>query len=507
MGRRWLALFALLTLVAAMAWGARGAFGTRPVFSVLTSVRPSLEDTLPDGSPFSPSTQSFLRGKHWLESVTEAAIRVDIDRAAHIRLRGAEGDEFAVKGLPIDQLVPRLFYPPARPPDAFDAYNLMMAEFSRNGLSVPRGADRDAATRFVTTLDGEAPWSLAGNYDFSPNPRLRPLRFSIVNNCLQAGLWEFSAVDRAGEIYHAWFDFPEAEYVHLVAQTNNVPPEFVRSALVWKTDPAPIALDRLRKPLEELGTVAAAVLAEQGEAVGYSTQDSRQKVAKGYAKAGEPGSLRPVGARSDLTVGLAYLTEFAPPGKYSLARNKCFDLRFLALPKNATVRRVEPRTRYHADPAQSATALRDMEYIELVLHLEEYDIVIGNLPLELLVPQEDFALNGFGVGILEPAGFAERRQILFESGPAPSYAYLVRKTGEVPMAVNSHDFGIEQLFIRAHSWDSEPWWELTISSFERIIDVIKYRIEMPEPLRAKARETADRYIAPLYLTYRDDNLR
>ena len=37
-------------------------------------------------------------------------------------------------------ILPRLFYEPAAPPDAFDAYNLMMAEFSRNSVSVPFGA-------------------------------------------------------------------------------------------------------------------------------------------------------------------------------------------------------------------------------------------------------------------------------------------------------------------------------------------------------------------------------
>lgn len=508
MNRRWFVVFgsALVAVIAVVAALRAGGFGNS--VAVSAKVAPSLEDRLPDGSPFNPSTQSFLRGKHWLESVTALEIRADSNLKADLRLKGGSGeDAFEVRDLPLDQLVPRLHYTPAVPPDSFDAFNLMMAEFSRNGLSVPQGVAKERAARFVTTLDAEAPWTLKGDYEFEPNPRTRPMRFSVVNNCLQAGLWELSAVDRAGEVYHAWFDFPESDYVRLVARTNGLPIDFAAQSLQWNTDPAPMALDRLRKPLDELGDVTVDLHRAVPEAAGYSTQDSRQKVSKEYARVASGDGLRGVKSLAELTSGPVHMRDFVVPGKYSLENDKSFDLRFLAGVQGGTVRRVEPKTSYRFNKGKSAASQLETEYLEIVLHLAEYDIVIGNLPVSLLVPHEEFALNGFGVGILEPAGFSERRRILLERGPAPSYAYLAKREADKLLAINSHDVGIEQIFIRAHAWDATPWWEITIGSFERIVDVIKYRVEMPESLHAEARRIADTYIPPLYLTYRDDNLR
>ena len=36
--------------------------------------------------------------------------------------------------------------------------------------------------------------------------------------------------------------------------------------------------------------------------------------------------------------------------------------------------------------------------------------------------------------------------------------------------LNSHDFGIEQIFIRTHLNDPSLWWEVTITSFERMVE-------------------------------------
>jgi hypothetical protein len=469
-------------------------------------VEPNLEDRLPDGSPFNPSTQSFLRGHHWLDRVDTLEIKVDSKRRGFLRLRSPDGQhQFEVRNLPLDQLVPRLHYRAASPPDAFDAFNLMMAEYSRNGLSVPKGDPGDTMAHFQTSLAAERPWKLNGDYQFEPLPDLRPIRTGVINNCLAPGLWELNATDRAGEIYHSWFRFPEGSYIRLTAATNRLDDDFVFNALQWRTEPVPSDLDRLRKKGEFLGNVAIEVLTD-ADSIGYSSQDSRRKVAGGFAMVGEQGAIRRASRRSDLTSLPARFPDFVEPGKYSLEARREFDLSFLARPLGAEVRRATPLTSY--DFLASDKSRTDERYLEVVLHLGEYRLVLGNLPAALLVPQEEFVIHGFGVGILSAADLAERRKFLIEEGPAPSFAYLLREHEGKMSAVNSHDLGVEQVFIRSHSLrEEEPWWEITVASFERIVDIIKYRVEIPRTLHEELRDIALGYISPVYLSYQDDNLR
>ena len=115
-------------------------------------------------------------------------------------------------------------------------------------------------------------------------------------------------------------------------------------------------------------------------------------------------------------------------------------------------------------------------------------------------------IHGFGVGILSASGLAERRAFLIEQGPAPSYAYLARRSGDRLYGLNSHGRGIEQVFIRSHPHAAVPYWEVVVTSYERIVDLVKYRIEMPEALREQQQQASEAYIPPIYFTYRDDNV-
>ena len=114
-------------------------------------------------------------------------------------------------------------------------------------------------------------------------------------------------------------------------------------------------------------------------------------------------------------------------------------------------------------------------------------------------------LHGFGVGILSASGFAERRRFLLDRGPQPSFAYLAaRKDGQL-VGLNSHGRGIEQIFVRSHP-DDDPHWTVTITSYERIVDLVKYRIDMPDEIVEMQRKASAGYIPPIYLSYRDDNV-
>ena len=500
------------TIVMAMSLGAVVAAATwrscvgAPEEVGVVELRPNQEHRLADGSLFTPSTQSFGRGHHALDDARLVRVSVDGEDRATVSLEPEdEAFYFRFHNMPLRQLVPRLHYAVGPEPDAFDAMNLLLAEYSRNGLSVPQGKPGDSMAHFETDLDEDAPWSLRADYDFVPNPRVRPVRASVVNNCLAPGLWEINAADRTGELHHSWFDFPAETYDALVAEVNGVTPAFAREALTWRTDPVAPDLDRLRTVALAYEPVAVSLAPD--EDAGFSSQSSRRKLARGYAHVddGEGGTRAPT-RRGELVAGEAHLVDFSPPGRYDPATRKTFDLGFLGQPRGARVAKVTPRTHYRA--AAGATAEHDGDYLELELLLgDDRRIVLGNLPLALLVPQEDFAIHGFGVGVLAAGGFAERRALLLERGPAPSFAYLMAGEGDAAVVLNSHEAGVEQVFIRTHIRDGVPSWEITVTSFERITDLVKYEVAVPSALTDAITHAARVYVSPLYLTYRDDNLR
>lgn len=471
------------------------------------------EQKNPDGTLFSPNTQSFLRGHHWLDQVASAIFEIDNELHARIHLQeeGAKTQQFDVVNLDLNLMVPRLHYPVPAHPDAFDAFNLMLAEFSRNGMSVPNGVAGDSNAHFETSLQQEHPWKLEGPYVFSPEPQLRPMRFTVVNNCLMGGLWELEAVDRAGEIYHGWMNIPAERYQNLLASVNGLEEEFAATAVNWSTEPVVADLNRLRTIQTDLGEAPFRLAPD--EAIGFSSQTSRRKIGKSYVLMGEdiPGvngapdikRYKPK-MRSELVQGPIHLVDFQPPGRYSATERRTFDVGFLGKPVRAEVHLVQPHTGYRLPFTEAAQPEENRRYIELTLQVGDHRLVLGNLPLDLLVPQEELVLHGFGVGILNQDEPAERRSLLIEQGPRPSYAYLMDAEGR--QVLNNHAAGLEQIFIRVHLEREIPVWEVTVTSFERIVDLVKYEIEIPSSLRSEVQENASRYTTPIYFSYRDDNL-
>ncbi len=475
-----------------------------------TEIRPNQEDVLEDGSLYSPATQSFLRTHHWLDTASRLEVAIDGDNQARLIFQeGDEGHEFSIRNLPMEQLVPRLHYQPADPPDDFDAFNLLMAEYARNGVTIPRGEEGDEITHFQSDFQESVPWILEGDYQFVPNKHFRPLRVGVMNNCLAPGLWELNAVDRSGEIYHAWFDFPVEHYYRLTAEVNGLDSEFVKEALKWKVPEIKLPLERLRQegPLE--GTVAVRLVEMP---VGFSSQDSRRKLAKGFVQVMRDGALDIPEKLSEFYQQPVSMSSFIEPGKYASQEPRDFDLRFLAQVSSAEVRRVTPHTHYSwndpdADPPSDGESGGELDHLQIMIRLGDRSIVIGNLPINRLVRQEDYVINGFGVGVLGPSTPIERRKILLDNGPHPPYAYLVKEADGELLALNSHDLGIEQIFIRTLPFGDRPHWTVTITSYERIVDLVKYEVEIPESLRKELIASTEKYVPPLYRTYRDDNVR
>ena len=473
------------------------------------TISPSLEDIREDGRIYNPSTQSILRGAHWLESVNQINVAIAGKETGVFEFHGkkdSEDDDYlSIRNLKLTHLVPRLYYKPASPPDAFDAMNLMLAEYSRNSLSVPHGRRGDSMAHFESSLEDESPYHLKDDYEFVPNPKFRPLRVSVTNNCLMPGLWEISAADRSGEIYHGWFDMPPDDYYGLVSRLNRLDKDFVKNSLDWSVEEVPLQLDRLREEKETLGASPVSLFS-RAEAKGFSSQDSRRKISMGFAMVEKDGKESKPESLADLTTYPVLFPDFIPPGKYSLTERKRFDLRFLREIQSATVKTVKPLTSY--SPFEKNKKNTGQSFVEVTIDLNGYRLVIGNLPGRLLVPQEDYPIYGFGVGVLSSSEPAERRAFLTEQAPPPSFAYICR-VGEdnKPVAVNSHEYGLEQVFVRTHIHDENPWWEITLASFERIVDIIKYRVEIPASLHAGLEKSTADYVSPVYRVYRDDNVR
>lgn len=470
-------------------------------------LKSTLEDRNDTGALFTPETQSLLRGAHALESIDGLDISVLRDDSATVRLKSSKSSEVVeYANIPLDQLVPRLHYAPANPPDEFDAFNLMLAEYSRNSVDFPRGREGDEMTHFRSEFDEmAAPWTLKGDYEFKANPRYMPNRMSLTNNCLGPGLWEINASDTSGEIFHGWFGFPGDRYFDLVARVNGLPLDFVSKALIFDKGDKAVDLDRLRSVKESLGRVSVK-LAEDSRA-GYSSQGSRRKLGRGFCLIEKDGKLVKPEKLSDLMKYPSHMSEFQDPGKYSFTTRRKFDFTFLGKPKQAEVLRVEPKTRYEWWTDERHPRAEKSDYIEIRLDLEGESLVFGNLPISLLVPTEDYTLHGFGVGVLSAGEPAEQRKLLFERGPFPGFGYLIRQEGGKVLGVNTHERGLEQVFIRTR-WEGDvPRFEIILTSYERMVDVVKYDVEVPAALVEELHRAKLEYIPPIYRTYRDDNLR
>ncbi|WP_372367159.1 hypothetical protein [Candidatus Uabimicrobium sp. HlEnr_7] len=465
-------------------------------------ISPNLEDITDTGERYNPSTQSFLRGHHWLESIKKFDLSINSGHSGSLHLKSNSEKKLSLHNIRFDLLVPRLHYS-TQNPDEFDAFNIMMAEYSRNGLNIPTGKSGDQIAHFQSNLQDSVPWKLKKDYQFEPNPHFRPLRIGVTNNCLNPGLWELNATDRAGEIYHSWFSMPRELYIDIVAETNSLPQDFVRNSLEWSEKEVQLKLDRLRQIKTKLAKTDIKVI---DGPIGFSTQDSRRKLHGKYVQIMSKDGLKPPKTRRELLKNPVLMSDFVAPGKYSLQKQKKFSLGYLDDPRYVEIFSTRPKTYYNMKN-KTPIAHNDAIHLEFNIHLHGKRLIIGNLPLPLIVQQEDFVIHGFGVGVLSASGLPERRALLIEKGPHPSYAYLTNDKKGKLYAVNSHLSGVEQVFIRCYPHAVKPYWEITISSFERIVDIVKYRIEIPSQLQKICQKHTQNYITPIYFSYRDDNLR
>ncbi len=469
------------------------------------------EYTLDSGQPLTGNTQSLNR----YHSVLNSLDNVIVDFSPKSKLfnftltDGKKENAKKVFYKEIDSrfLTPLLPYNISQEITEFDAYNLMLAEYARVGLTLSYQENNKHFGSFWAT---EGVFNKGGEYLFQdneilPNSGILPTRMSITNNCLSPGLWEINAKDSVGEMFHGWVDLPRDIYFDAIRANNNIVTTDwdLLKILKYKTGIAVLLdLDTLRK---SKGIIQDSKLQlADGKKIGsYSSQDSRRKTQKNFFTITRDGEEFEAKEFSELKAGDTFeLIAFVPPGVYSSTKIEpvIYDPNW----NRVTIKGVSPLTSYENNESK----YNDLESLELVIYSsdESRAIVLGNIPLSLLVFQEDYAIPAFGVGVLSASENIERRYLRMSEGPKPHYAYLTHHKEGKFYGVNNHEFGMEQVYLRPVERDGKVFLRITLVSYERITDLLELEVALDAGLATKIKEVSKTYRTPLFRGYIDNNI-
>jgi hypothetical protein len=468
------------------------------------------EEKLAD-QPLSSSTQSVNRYRSVLSRFDAIDLLYDA-RNQRLRVR------FDEKGQPTDKVtyeevdarfvVPLLPYPHGRTLSPFDKLNLMLAEYSRNGVDLSL-QDKNSEYGYATTrelFNDDEEYRFDGG-KVLPNPGARPKRMSLVNNCLFPGLWELSASDSVGELYHAWMTLPAHGYFDLVRAVDGIDAgdEVLEDVLDYhKSIPrVPIELDRLRSVVRVIGTYPLAVNAAKPLG-SYSTQDSRRKVQRKFYRIERAGKEITPQTFGEMQAGdLFQFYSFVPPGIYT--KKTLRTVPYEPIWTSATIAEVTPKTRFGREPAPYPYRAGALE-ITLRSNDKKRAIVVGPLPIDLLVFQEDYDVPGFGVGVLRASEPIEKRHLFMKEGPAPVYAYAADVDGDTLYVANNHELGLEQIYVRPYKRGDKVLVRVTLVAYERITDIGEVELTLPDELAKKIIDGSAHYERPLWRSFSDSNL-
>jgi hypothetical protein len=464
-----------------------------------------------DGKILNPSTQSINRYSSTIRNLTMVKTEIDEDKhqLSLILTDHDNGRQVYANNLNMHYLVPLLPYSREKEPDEFDLANLMLAEYARNGIALSYQKSNSEFGVFNST---ENVFSSNEEYIYEkgmimPNENVRPVRFSVTNNCLNPGLWELSAKDTVGEMYHGWFNFPKDKYYEMVRIVNNI--DISDWGLIWalryKKDLSDIEveLERLRKEGPVLVKAKAIVNGEK-RLGSYSTQGSRRKSQKGYFTIIRDNKKIKPETLSEMKIGDKFeMHKFISPGIYSSSdvQTVSYDPDW----KNVVIRKVKPLTRYPGSEKTPDSA----GYIEIKLKKDDESeaIVLGNIPVSLLVFQDDYSIPAYGVGVLPSSELIERRYFRIKDGPLPHYAYQMSKGEDDKwMLMNNHETGLEQIYLRPFEKNNRIYLRVTLVSYERIVDLLELVVEIDGELEQAIRDASKKYNPPMFRVYKDANI-
>jgi len=454
------------------------------------------------------STQSLNRYHSSLREFSEANLVYDAANKT-ISLQLIRDDQtMTLNKINSKFLLPLLPYKHESTINDFDKANLTLAEFARNGVSLSYQENNTKFGFFNASpnlFNDEAEYFFNGT-EMEPNRKVKPKRFSIINNCLNPGLWELSGSDAVGEMFHSWFTLPSEQYFEMVKLENNIdnPSQalktFIETNDVFNQIPA--QLYKLRSIEKELLQSKARLAANK--AIGaYSSQDSRRKVQRGFYRIFRDSQEIQASKFGDLQSGDIFsLHSFKNPGVYdSKDRMK---IEFSPNWEKTIIRAVKPLTTYGGK--HDAYGKYGYLEIELFSKDESQSIIAGNIPIALLGYGEDYRIPAFGVGVLDASEPIERRFLRVEKGQFPHYAYLLEKNASGDLLINNHLTGYEQIYFRPVLIGQDLSLKMTIVSYERIVDLMEFEIPITGDLKDKIKKACTEYKKPIHEVYQDSNI-
>ncbi len=465
-------------------------------------VKLDLEHTINDKT-INSSTQSLNRYSSTLRNLKKAYFDYSSqEKNLSVKLTD-EADQFLeIRNVDIGFVVPLLPYSGVND-SKFDIANVILAEYSRNGISIPIQKSNQS---FATIDHSPNLFNDKGEYvfeggEYKPNPGVLPKRINLVNNCLRPRLWELGANDAVGEMYHAWVELDESTYYQMLADQsglsiNSIPKDFDNPVYF---DNVRLDLGLLCAPKKDVGIYPVSYNSDK-ELGSYSSQDSRRKVQRKFYNIKRGDIQLEARYQSELKDGDKFsMFTFEEPGIYNpQVRN---ELTFERKWATAEISFVEPKTYY-----SKTQEFLPSEYLQITLFDEgrNQSMVIGNIPMALLSFKNDFVIPSFGVGVLMASELIERRLLRKEKGPRPSFAYLTEFRENDHYIQNNHAVGLEQIFLRPIQKEDGVYLRCTVVSYERITDLLEFEILIPE-LEQTFLSNNESYSPPIFETYQDDN--
>ena len=279
------------------------------------------------------------------------------------------------------------------------------------------------------------------------------LDFSVANNCLKEGLWEVKLGEKKDgktvPLFHAWFDFPKAEYAKLLDAVSGMPDAEAEPLVASypKLAGLPVPLEKLRRvaseaPLPPLDLHLSEPLGRLPEQQGKV----KLVLTPGIATYGDFSSP----ARQPITTA-----KFSEPGFYNPDDPMKFDLSWLAHPARAVARKATRPS--GGEP-----------FTEIELDFENGNrILFADSRIATLAPRSEppaaendvlKIVSGIGTPVIH-ATAAERARELTED--RPRYLFLLDRDGRL---ADNHFGGVDGIYL----WRDAANLHIWVCGYERI---------------------------------------
>jgi len=279
------------------------------------------------------------------------------------------------------------------------------------------------------------------------------LDFSIANNCLKEGLWEVKLAEKKEgktiPVFHAWLDFPRAEYARLLDSVSGMPDAQAEPLVASypKLAGLPVPLEKLRRVLSE-STLPPLDL-HLSEPLGRLPEQ------QGKAKLILTPGIATYGDFSSPAHQPVATARFSEPGFYNPDDPMKFDLSWLAHPAKAVARK-------------ATRPSGGQPFTEIELDFENGNrILFADSRIAALAPRSEppaaesdvlKIVSGIGTPVIH-ATAAERAKELDED--RPRYLFLLDGKGTL---ADNHFGGVDGIYLWRDAQNLHIW----VCGYERI---------------------------------------